>query len=54
MKKAPYDTSLNTGLAKYEEVVCKSKCNFAVLNARCAFSLVNKCECVNAAVFILI
>ena len=49
-----YHISLNQGLAKYEEVVCKSKCNFAWLNARCAFSLVNKCEFVNAAAFILI
>lgn len=41
MKKAPYDTSLNADLAKYREGVCKSKCNFAWLNARCAFSFVN-------------
>lgn len=49
-----YYISLNAGLAKYREGVCKSKCNFAGLNARCAFSLVNKCECVNAAAFIFL
>ena len=54
MKKASYNTSLNADLAKYREGVCKSKCNFAWLNARCAFSFVNKCECVNAAVFIFL